>query len=439
MNFAEAERWVESFTDYELTPGVVYTSSTYDLRRVEKLLARLGSPQLVAKSAHVAGTKGKGSTTAMIASALTAAGYRTGLYTSPHFHTIRERITIDGALITEEEFADATERVRPHVELMNAHLSSDLLTTFEVLTAIAFVHFARRGVQYQALEVGLGGRLDATNVVKPEVCVITSISIDHTQVLGKTVEAIAAEKAGIIKQGIPVVCAAQVRPAEETIAGVCARVGAPLIRVGHDVIWSPLHYDAERQSFRVRGRLDSYELTIPLLGEHQMENAACAVAALEVLAEGGADISRDAMQRGLGGVRWLGRLQVLRRDPLLICDGAHNADSAAKLREALRRHFDFKRAVLVLGTSSDKDITGIVGELAHAFDEVIVTRSCHPRSAAPDMLAGEFARHGKTAKIAENPEEAVRRALEQAGRSDLVCVTGSLFLAGEVIAWATNS
>ncbi|MDO8473159.1 MAG: folylpolyglutamate synthase/dihydrofolate synthase family protein [Dehalococcoidia bacterium] len=436
MNFSQAERYLQSLTDYEKTPGVLYTSTTYDLKRMEDVLGRLGNPHKAAISVHVAGTKGKGSTTAMIASVLTAAGHRVGLYTSPHFHTIRERIRINGVMISESEFAKAIDIVKPEAEAVNKSLASGYLTTFEVLTAAAFVYFASQGVRYQALEVGLGGRLDATNVVKPEVCVITSISMDHMEVLGRTLEAIASEKAGIIKAGCSVVSAPQQQGVDEVIRLACESTGSTLIRVGRDVRWQAKQFDSGGQDFRVSGRLGQYDLRIPLLGAHQLENAACAVAALEVLQENGAGVSQSAISEGLANTRWPGRLQVIREKPWLICDGAHNADSAARLREAIKGYFEFDKAVVVLGTSSDKDITGIVRELAPICHRVIVTRSAHPRSASPDVLVREFARHGLVATVAGTTAEAVEKALEISHVTDLVCVTGSLFVAGEVLAWA---
>lgn len=436
MNFCQAEAYLQSLTDYEKTPGVLYTSTTYDLKRMDDLLGRLGNPHFAAKTVHVAGTKGKGSTTAMTASVLAAAGYRVGLYTSPHFHTIRERIRINGMMITESEFADAVASVKPHAEIVNRTLSSGYLTTFEVLTAAAFFHFARRGVQYQALEVGLGGRLDATNVVKPEVSVITSISMDHMEVLGKTLEAIAREKAGIIKPGCAVVCAAQEPCADLVIQSTCEALGSELIRIGLDVNWEAKGFDCNGQDFRVIGRNGSYDLRVPLLGRHQLENAACAIAALEVLQEKGTVLPVEAIARGMANTSWHGRMQVLRQRPWLVCDGAHNADSARKLRESINGYFEFDKLVLVVGTSADKDIEGIVRELAPMADSVVVTRSSHPRSATPEVLAREFARHGITADVECTANGAIEKALEIAGASDLVCITGSLFIAGEALSWA---
>ncbi|MBI2857223.1 MAG: bifunctional folylpolyglutamate synthase/dihydrofolate synthase, partial [Chloroflexi bacterium] len=277
-------------------------------------------------------------------------------------------------------------------------------------------------------------RLDATNVVLPDVAVITSISLDHTQVLGNTVAQIAGEKAGIIKPGGMVVSARQAEAAQEVLAAACARSGARLISVGKDVTWQLLDFDSRCQYVRVSGRRGTYDVCLPLLGEHQMENAACAVAALEVLALKGAAVSHEDIVRGLSEVRWPGRLQVLRRRPWLVCDAAHNADSAAKLVKALRRYFAFEKAILVVGVSADKDVAGIVAALAPAFDEVLVTRSRHPRSAPPEMVASLFSRHGVRPSTCENAAGALQAALQLAGREDLVCVTGSLFLVGEVLA-----
>ncbi len=436
MNYQQAVDYIQSLTDYEKTPGVQYTSTTCDLQRVEEVLAVLGSPQLKARTAHIAGTKGKGSTTAMIASALSSSGYLTGMYTSPHFRTIRERIQVNGEMIAEYEFADVATRIRPCVETVNATSAPFALTTFEVLTVLAFVYFAERGVKYQAIEVGLGGRLDATNVVKPDVCVVTSISMDHMEVLGKTIEAIAAEKAGIIKPQSTVVCAPQDVRAYRVVADHCLRNGARLIRIGEDISFVYGQSDSRRQMFTINGRLGRYDLEIPLLGQHQMENAACAVGALEVLAEHDAGITKENVSRGLASVKWPGRLHVLRERPWLVCDGAHNADSAAKLRQAVQKYFKFQRSLLVVGTSADKDVPGIVTELAPLCSEVIVTRSGHPRSAQPEALAEEFLKHSIPASIARSVPDALEIAMAKAKPEDLVCVTGSLFVVGETLDWA---
>ena len=321
MDYREALTYILSFADFERWPGAGY-AERWDLRRMEELLERMGSPHLNRKTIHIAGSKGKGSTAAMIASATHTAGYRTGLYTSPHLHTMRERIRIDGKLIAEQEFADVMSGMVAHIEYTSQGQYGEL-STFEILTGLAFAHFQKACVNFQVLETGLGGKLDATNVVpKPDVCVITSISLDHTAVLGDTVAQIAAEKAGIIKSGVPVVCGLQVPEAEKVIEEVCLRNDAPLTVIGRDVTWKTKGSTSDGQSLEV----DGLELTIPLLGEFQLQNAVAAVVASKI-----AGISDPDIVTGLAATQWSGRLEILQRQPLFVVDGAHNGDSAAKL------------------------------------------------------------------------------------------------------------
>jgi len=427
MNYAAALDFLLSRTDYERWPGYNY-ASRFDLRRTEDLLQRLGNPHLSAKVVHIAGSKGKGSTSAMIAAGLQAAGYKTGLYTSPHLVTLRERIQVDGKPILKRELESLVARMRPHVEAVDHDKTYGELSTFELLTAAAFMQFQQKAVDFQVLETGLGGRLDATNVITPEVCVITSISLDHTEVLGDTIAKIAAEKAGIIKPGRPVVSSAQAEEAAQVIRETCQKKGARLVSVGSDIVWRKLDSNLSGQSLEVQGLKGSYRITIPLLGAHQLQNAAAAVAALEVLG-----VPRKSIEAGLAKTNWPGRLQILRRRPLLVVDGAHNRDSASKLKEALKEYFHFDHLILIIGTSADKDVSGIVEELAPLANSVIVTRSRHPRATKPEVLAGEFARVGVKAEAAEDITRAVAKALKRAGRKDLICATGSLFLVGEMI------
>ncbi|OGO22933.1 MAG: hypothetical protein A2144_02625 [Chloroflexi bacterium RBG_16_50_9] len=430
MNYQEALAYILKFADYERLPR---SALVWDLRRMERLLARLGNPQNAARSIHVAGTKGKGSTSAMIASILTQAGYRTGLYTSPHLLSFTERVQINGQPITEHAFARLTELLKPEVETSNKTDGPGELTTFEILTALAFAYFREIKADYQVMEVGLGGRLDATNVVKPEVCVITSISYDHMDVLGNTLTQIATEKAGIIKPGSTVVCSPQPPEAMDVIEKTCQRLGVRLVRVGTEVTWHNEDFSPEGQSFHVKGLKREYDLFMPLLGEHQLENAAAAVAAAEVLVDSGAGISERNITEGLKRVRWPGRLQVLRREPRVVIDCAHNAYSVKKLAESLKRYFNFKRAILIIGTSSDKDIAGIVKEAAPLTQEVIVCRSRNPRAVAPAVLANEFLKHGINPVFTESIASAMTLALARAGAEDLICATGSVFVAAEVM------
>jgi len=436
VDYQTALDYILSFADYERLPR---SAVVFDLRRIEMLLERLGSPQGAVRSIHIAGTKGKGSTAAMIASILTRAGYTTGLYTSPHLLSITERLQVDGMSITEDAFSRLVAVLKPEVEVVNRSGGFGELTTFELLTALAFLYFKEKGVDYQVLEVGLGGRLDATNVVKPEVCVITSISYDHMDVLGDTLTQIATEKAGIIKPGCVVVCSPQFPESMAVIERVCRGWGVRLVRVGSDVTWQRQAFSPEGQSFGLSGMLGSYELEIPLLGEHQLENAATAVAVVEVLAELGAKISTESVTAGLAQVHWPGRLQILRREPRVIVDGAHNADSAKRLVKALERYFDFDRLFLIFGASSDKNITGMVAELASLSSKVIVTRSRHPRAVEPDELVSEFSKWGVIPETTENVASAVELALSRAEPGDLICATGSLFIVAEVMEYMLKS
>ena len=426
--YQQALDYIYSAIDYERETRP-RDASHYDLRRMVELLERMGNPHLKARTVHIAGTKGKGSTAAMMASVLKASGYVTGLYTSPHLHTFNERIRVDDRLISDDELVALVDKYRPDFEAVNEKATYGRLTTFELVTALAFAYFEQKKTDFQVIEVGLGGRLDATNVIpQPEVSIITSISFDHMEVLGNTLTEIAGEKAGIIKPNSIVVISPQVDEANRVFEQVCLKNDAQLIKVGRDVSWQALGFDSTRQSLQVTGRRGSYELSIPLLGQHQLDNAATAVAGLEVLMDKGFHISADSMAQGLAQVKWTGRLQVLNRQPLLVVDGAHNRDSARKLCESLRQYFQFDRAILIIGTSYDKDIAGIVSELAPLFNQVIATRSSHPRAMATAPLVAEFSRHNVPAQAADDISVAMRRALSLASEKDLICVTGSLFV-----------
>ncbi len=442
--YKKALEYIYSFSDYETTHKL-RDSVSYDLRRVDELMQLLGNPHLGAKTVHIAGTKGKGSVASMIASVLTASGYKTGLYTSPHLIDVKERFQIDGDMITEAELADIIDEIKPAVGSVNSRATYGLLTTFEIMTALCFVFFTRHDVDFQVVEVGLGGRLDATNVVSPEVCVITPVNLDHTDVLGDTVAKIAVEKAGIIKEGVPVVASPQIREAMEVIEKKCLERHARLIKTGIDVKWRDAGFSPEKLRLEVQGRLNDYRLSIPLLGCCQMENAATAVAALEVLIEKGFTISPSGITEGMGKVAWPGRFQVLKKNPLVVIDGAHNVLSARELKKSLLYYYkDYfsggrpesaARAILVFGASSDKDVEGMIGELAPLFTEVIVTRSKHPRSMEIPQLAAEFRKRGIGVKTAEDVAKALELAGSQALSTGLICVTGSLFVAGDAIAY----
>jgi len=433
VNYSQAEEYLcNNFIDYERIP-VSYTSPGYDLRHVEELLHRLGDPHLAAKTIHIAGTKGKGSVAAMIAQVLWASGYKTGLYTSPHLHTVRERIRIDGNLISPSEFAALVTENKPYFEAINHDPVFRQLTFFEVLTALAFAYFKQKQADFQVLEVGLGGRFDATNVAKPEVCIITSISLDHTGVLGNSLDKIAYEKAGIIKPDCWVVTSPQPEEVIQVINDICRQRGAKLVQVGKDVIWRKIASNFHHQSFTVEGGMGNHRLTIPLLGDFQAENAATAVASLEVLASQGFAISTEDIAKGLAQVKWTGRFQILNHQPVILVDGAHNVASVRKLVESIKGYFDYDKIFLIIGTSCDKDISGIVKELISLSPQVTVTRSSHPRAASPSTIASELARCGIKPKIVESVPQALSQALSVASKRDLICITGSLFIVAEAL------
>jgi dihydrofolate synthase/folylpolyglutamate synthase len=426
LDYGDALTYVYSFTDYEKRGFAVYAPEFYDLERVRRLLGPLGEPQRTFQAIHIAGTKGKGSTAAMVESVLRAAGYRTGLYTSPHLHTFRERIQTCGELIPEADVTRLVEEMKPLV----AQVAD--ITTFEIMTALAFAWFAEQGVEWAVVEVGLGGRLDATNVLRPAVAVITSISYDHTAILGETLAQIAAEKAGIVKPGVPVVSAPQAAEAQSVIEETCSQCGAPLTVVGRDWRWELTAADLEGQTFTlVKGQRVLEDLWIPLLGEHQVVNAATAVAALSLLGRIGIDLAEAVIRDGLRAVHWPGRLEILGRAPLVVVDSAHNGDSAQKLIVALRSYFGRRRLVVVLGASADHATPELMAALLSKVDRAIATRSRHPRAADPAWLQAQAAESGFCLEVRETVAQALTAALDDAGPEDLVCCTGSVFVVAE--------
>ena len=434
MNYRQAEEYLNTFTNYEQIPGITYAGADYSLRHLEELLRRMGNPQLAARTIHIAGTKGKGSVAAMIAQVLTSSGYRTGSYTSPHFHTLRERIAIDGGLTPEDDFAAAMAEVKPLIESMKQDISFRQLTYFEAFTALAFAYFQKRRVDFQVLEVGLGGRLDATNVVcQPSVCVITPISLDHTQILGNTLEKIAREKAGIIKPGCWAVISPQPPEAALAIADICRQKEAKLVQVGKDVTWRKIGGDLQHQSLAIDGRTGKYQVSIPLLGDFQLENAATSVAALEILSSDSSDISAANIAQGLAQVRWFGRFQVLRQQPIVVIDGAHNVASMKRLVDNIKAYFPQKRILLVFGTSCDKDIPGITNELVSLSPQVIVTQASHSRAAPLAAVSAEFSNRGIEPETRNTVAEAISRAISLASKTGVICVTGSLFVVAEAL------
>ena len=433
LSYSEALNFIYSFTDYEVKPEYRYAPDVIDPTRPRRLLALLGDPQRQYPSMHIAGTKGKGSVAAICASVLRAAGQRVGLYTSPHLQRLNERVQIDGRAISDDELAGLVDDIKPVIDQIAG------ITTFEVLTALAFVCFAQQRIDMAVVEVGLGGRLDATNVLEPVVSVITSLSLDHTHLLGETLAEIAGEKGGIIKPGVPLVTAWQAVEALDVLEAIAHERGTPITVIGRDWWYEVDEMTLEGQVFRAgrRGEPgDSY--TLPLLGEHQVQNATVALAALDIAGGrmSGLGLDSQAMRRGLAQVSWPGRCQVISRQPVVVLDGAHNVDSALKLRRTLERLFPDQRRILLLGVTAEKDVGGIIDALAPIADELIVTAANHPRAEAADDLCRRVQSAGFSCAVSPSVAAGLRMALERAGPCDVICVTGSLFVVGDALtAW----
>jgi dihydrofolate synthase/folylpolyglutamate synthase len=431
MKYLTAIDQIMGMVDYERPSTIPGTRARYDLERIGALLAALDGPQLGTPTIHIAGTKGKGSTAAMVASVLNAADYRTGLFTSPHLHTFRERIRVGGQLITEEDFASLVEELWPTMEVVS-QTEHSRVTLFEFLTAMAFYHFREQETGAQVIEVGMGGRLDSTNVVQPMACGITSLGLDHTEVLGDTIEEIAAEKAGIIKPGVPVVCAPQRPNALTVLQGVCRQQGSQLVLAGEDIRWHEEESSLDGQTFTLDTASNHYHMQIPLLGKHQMENAAVAIGIIEALIEAGIKIDDGSIEEGFRHVEWPCRLEVLSKRPLLIADGAHNPHSAARLVESVKALFPGRRVLLIVGVSGNKDLEGLVGELKLLPPaKVITTHSRHPRATPPRGVASEFRRYTDKVRITDTISQALDMARDMAAEGDLILITGSLFVAAE--------
>ena len=432
LTFAEALSYLDSFVNYERQPGVSYTRESFDLTEFERFLARLDNPHRRLKTVVVAGTKGKGSTAAMIASIAQATGLKAGLYTSPHLCSVRERIRVDGEIVSEETFAALVSELMPHIEAAGMAGVRRYRTFFEILTAMALVHFQRMEVELAVLEVGLGGRLDATNVATPLVSVITSISLDHTEVLGDTIPKIAREKAGIIKPHGLAVVAPQRPEALTVIREVCVTQDARLHDIAAEWRWQPLSYGWEGSVFDLHGVAQSYlALEIPLAGPHQMLNATTAIATAEQLQGQGLPISVDGIRQGVKQVQWEGRLETVSRQPWIVLDGAHNRDSARCLREALMTCFQYRRLILVLGISANKNLEGIIEELAPLASLTVATRAMVPRAAPPQRVATLAAKWSDHIIAEEDTQKALAQALAETQPDDLLLVTGSLYLVGD--------
>ena len=465
-DYQAALEFLFSRIDYERTADVPYRSSEFKLQRMRDLLSHLGDPHQRLRALHVAGTKGKGSTATMLSSVLTAAGYRTGLYTSPHLNRLEERANIDGSPCSESDVVELINALRPVVEKMDAEVAAGYEsrgpTFFEVTTAMVMLHFVRRDVDFAVLEVGLGGRLDSTNVCQPEVCAITSISYDHTKLLGDTLAEIAGEKAGIIKRGIPVVSGVTQLEPRDVIRRIAGERGCELAELGRDFAFDyetpPRIIDGQLQpslptmhyrELRASGGRKYADLKLSLLGKHQAANASVALAMLETLRHRGWQIPDEAILDGLATARCPGRVEVISKQPVIVVDSAHNVASVEALIHTLDESFSADRRVLLFAASKDKHVEGILRSLLPNFDEVILTRYSHnPRFVEPAKLA-QVAKHVLSGTsdhrrppkivVCENVASAWVNLRASVGSRDLGCVAGSSFIAGEIRALALET
>ncbi len=442
--YNQALDYLYSFVDYSLKHSSELAKADFNLDRMFALMESLGEPQKKYPIIHVAGTKGKGSTSALCAAGLAAAGYTVGLYTSPHLLDYVERIQINGQPISHEQLIELVEEIKPHVAKI------EKLTTFEITTALAFMAFAKYGVDAAVFEVGLGGRLDATNIVTPKVSVITSLSYDHTAVLGNTLALIAGEKAGIIKDGVPVVSSPQKDEALEVLERVAKLKGCEFKLVGKDVKFELLESSLEGQKLAVsyqrlavsgqkskvegqsvNGLRSTVKLQIPLLGNHQVENAATAYTALKA---SGIPISDEQIQKGFSQVKWRARFEVARTEPPVIFESAHNQDSFEKLRETLETYFPGRQVYLIFGASEDKNIPGMFAEMKPKIKKIIITRADHPRALEVEKIRSLADQAGAESEAVVPVKDALARALDLSSKDgSIVLSAGSMFVTAEVM------
>ena len=425
-----------AFTDYDETIEWLYNlhlfGIKFGLKKVEKLLEYLDNPQDKLKIIHVGGTNGKGSVCAMLSSILTGAGYEVGLNTSPHLSEFTERITINGQQISKTsviEYANLMQEVR---ERVNAETDLGYATYFEVVTAMALKYFADNDVDYVVLEVGLGGTFDATNIVKPLITVLTNIALDHTEHLGTTLTSVAENKAGIIKQKIPVITSNNNQEVLDVIVHTCKQQQCELIRIGKDVEYTIIKSGQKGLRMDYHGLNNNYsDLQVPLLGQHQGDNAALAITTIELLKnQYNMNIPEQAIREGLKSTHWPGRLEIMQESPLVLLDGAHNPAGAQALKEALAL-FDYEKLYLVFGCSEEKDIKDLLEPLLPLANKMIITQSGVRRAAKPKLILKNIPKYDIEKVVITPVKAAVKTALSEAGEKDLICICGSLFVVGE--------
>jgi len=434
-SYKEALAYLFARTDYEKEEHVRYNVTTFSLERMEKLLSLLGDPHKKINAVHIAGTKGKGSTATMLAKMLEANGYTVGLYTSPHLVHLHERIAINSQMINESEMLKLLNRVHGPVEKLAK--DDDPPTFFEILTAIAFLHFADRQIDIGIIETGLGGRLDSTNVISPKVVGITSLSIDHSGQLGATLDRIAMEKAGVFKKGVPAVTVQQDALAMDVLRAQAVATKAPLSVTGADIDFSYRFETSREHGPHTRICLTTptskfEHLRVPLHGKHQAINCGLALALLDKLKSAGYKIDSEKSAGGLLQVTLAGRMEIICQDPRIMIDGAHNAASIRALIHAIGQNIPYDSMVVIFGCNSDKDVLGMLTELQYGADKVIFTRSNSSKAVSPQNLGDMYTELcGKMHQTASTLGEALQLARSAVGREDLMCITGSFYLIGQ--------
>ncbi len=437
--YEEAVEFFLQAVDYERLTNYKYDLVSFNLKRMEEILSVVDDPHKGGLYVHITGTKGKGSTAIMIATALQTMGYNTGLFTSPHLVSLEERIKVNNRTISQKMVVELVNELRPYIERKRFEDFDLSPTFFETITAIALLYFARKKVDISVMEVGLGGRLDATNIVSPLVSVITTIGYDHTDKLGTTLKSIAGEKAGIIKEGVPVVSSLQEPEALSVISRCCREKQSRLCLIGRDVLIRDVRKQNRGGPYGTECTMSTWrreykDMFIPLIGVHQVENCATALGSLEILADNNhIKIDDESVRNAFSRVRLPARIEVVSREPFIVLDTAHTTASMKVLRESLEENFSFDYLVLLIGLSGDKDIEGIFQEITPAVDELVLTRTGNPREADPGQLAGIAQQffHKKPIVI-EDIGDALKETMKIAEANSLICVTGSFYLAGKV-------
>jgi len=432
--YSDAVKYLLEKTDYEKEKRLSYNITKFNLNRMEKLLSLLGNPHKKTRTVHIAGTKGKGSTATMLAKMLEANNYKVGLYTSPHVTHLHERIMVNSSMITEQEILNLVNRIYKPVEKLS---KTEDVTFFEIMTALAFMHFADVKTDISIIETGMGGRLDSTNLIKPEVIGITNISIDHPHQLGNTIESIAKEKAGVFKQGVPIVTIKQHPKAMTVLKNHANAVKAPLSVTGQDISFSyrfenSREYGPHNKICLTTPTSRFEHLRVPLHGKHQAVNCGLALALLDKLKSSGYKIDNEKAAVGLNKVYLAGRMEMICDDPRIMIDGAHNEASIRALIHAIGQNIPYDSMVIIFGCNTDKDIKGMLLQLQYGADKVIFTRSSSIKAASPEDLADMYSEIcDKMYQTSLELGEALRLSRSAVGKEDLICITGSFYLIGE--------